>query len=422
MKKKVLLFGIVLGVLVASAFAVNAVLSEIEIVRPDKKAVLHEYLTMIEHMENSAETMGNHTENTEVKNNEEKPKTTVYPDNYGGAYYGEDGYLHINITNEASEYDYDVDESMVVFHEVQYSLTYLHDLHMLLKEHMTELKITSIGTDQERNIVPITTASEENIPLILSFLEENGYPADCYEITVEETPLIVASYDATVSENASVMRSNLYFRPGEYIYKWDSGMPVEWATVLCNVRRTVGNTSMDGFLTAGHVWWNCGNIGNATGIINNAAYAINDYNIDASFVPFLNADYVLTGKIPENMYGTTNYIGRYITSVSAALQNYDCIAFGKTTGKTTGVEILDTEYTYQITNTVNGTTYSITGMKTGYYAEPGDSGGPLVYENDYGNYTLVAMTSATSTGNYTAVVPITSIIDSLNVTICGGNY
>lgn len=216
-------------------------------------------------------------------------------------------------------------------------------------------------------------------------------------------------------------KSAVYFRPGDKVYNWSNGYAQSWATVLCNARKLVDGNYVKGFITAAHLWLDCSSAGDINNMMSTASQATTDYTKDATFVPFNNSSYVGSGKISNSMYSSSNYIQFFVSSYSQSLENYNaCIAFGKTSGENTDVDIISINHDYSYTK--NGTTYNLTGIKTSYYAQPGDSGGPLVYVNSNNTYTLVGMTSASANDHsYTCVMPVCEIFDALEVEMLGGN-
>ena len=115
----------------------------------------------------------------------ENPSDYLYPDDFGGTYRGDDGYLHVNITipiDEASHYTSLVDPDIVRFHTVKFSYTYLKEAYDIIRPHMLELGIFACGVMKSDNKVSLKIASEESIPGITAFLSSASIPEDCCEI------------------------------------------------------------------------------------------------------------------------------------------------------------------------------------------------------------------------------------------------
>ncbi len=358
-----------------------------------------------------------------------------YPAAYGGAYLGDDGLLHVNLTNTdksvVSTYKNSVDASVVKFHKVTYSLEYLIDVHDLLVDHMLDLHISAVSVSQTDNIVTIEVLSEEDIAPIKALLNGEQIDEGCYEIVIVEgvsvacTDVVLQDENLTTnsSENNTYSTSSTrYFRPGDPVYHWDYGYAVTYATQCFNAYKYVNNTKVYGFVTAAHFWYNKTTAGDAINQLSTSSQASTNFTVDGTFIPFNSNAYGVTGRIYNQLYNADNSISHYYSdSTSTTLENLDCIAFGKTSGQT-NIEITKSIHTYTLTNTSTNTSYSITGFKTSYYAQNGDSGGPVVYENTSGKYTLLGMTSATNVANnYSSCVRAVDIITALGLTICGGS-
>lgn len=82
-----------------------------------------------------------------------------FPSDYAGAYYGDDGYLHVNITSSENDipelYSNMLDISFIRFHQVKYSYMYLLNIQNLLRASMTELGIVEMYTIQRDNMIYI---------------------------------------------------------------------------------------------------------------------------------------------------------------------------------------------------------------------------------------------------------------------------
>lgn len=117
----------------------------------------------------------------------EDPNKILYPDDFGGSFLGEDGYLHVNITipiEKASHYTDIVDPSVVHFYTVEFSYSQLMEIYDFIRPHMPEYKISSVGVATRYNKVQITTTSEEYKDNIVAFLSASSIPENSYEITV----------------------------------------------------------------------------------------------------------------------------------------------------------------------------------------------------------------------------------------------
>ncbi len=89
-----------------------------------------------------------------------------YPADYAGAYYGNDGYLHINITSSPDNIDFYtdiVDASITRFHIVDYPYTYLMGIHDILKPYMEEYGIYEISTIQADNKTYVYTDASDHV-------------------------------------------------------------------------------------------------------------------------------------------------------------------------------------------------------------------------------------------------------------------
>ena len=401
----------------AFSLILTTVPSAISFDRPDSIIILKEYEKLINSFTN------------EIKGDSETVYDIEYPYDYAGAYYGDDGYLHICLTSSDSRitfYTGIVDESLSRFDFVNYTFDYLMSIHNVLKPNMANLGIYDISTIQADNKVYIYVSNSIHIEDIESLLDAVSVNKTSYEIIINEGYTIVpCSGNSESKEDYKGIYTTNYFRPGDPVYNWSSGSGVSWATVLCNARKTVNGSYVYGFITAAHLWWDCTSAGNSNQSMATISQATTNYNVDATFIPFNDTSFGATARIYNyNLYPQIdNYLQYYFTSGNN-LENYPYEVFGKGSGHHDSITIVSIGDTYTLQNPNNNTVYTITGIKTTPYSSAGDSGGPFVYKNEFNTYTLLGMTSAKSTVQpiYNWVVPIYSIFSSLNVTMMGGNY
>lgn len=142
--------------------------------------------------DNSSENIENSLDPVYVKSQYEKfvqsfsstvNDKTVYDVLYGGAYYGEDNMLHINLTVDDEAFKQKVfevvDSKVVVFDIVDYSLNYLMNVYELLYNKMAELSICGVGVSQSMNHVDVEVLTVESIETIKAYLNELELDADC---------------------------------------------------------------------------------------------------------------------------------------------------------------------------------------------------------------------------------------------------
>ncbi len=384
---------------------------------PNPESVLSEYEKLIGSYTNIA---------IDALSSEKSTKSVQYPSDYAGAYYGDDGYLHINITSsldKIDKYTDIVDSEVTKFHVVDFTYDYLLGIHDVIKPYMETYCIFEVSTIQAANKTYIYTSNSYYIDEIASLLSNNLIIPESYEIITEENKIVQASGSVTNDPEPASISSTSYFRPGDVVYNWSNGYPITWATVLCNARKTVDGSYVYGFITAAHLWWDCTSAGNSSISMATKTQSTIDYNVDATFIPFNNSSYSTTGKISNSLYSSSNYMGYYATT-GTGFENYTCRAFGKTSGEHDDVTVICCNTTYSIKDENTNITYEITGIKTSGYSSAGDSGGPVVYDNSHSNYTLLGMTSARQTSGdmYNYIVPVSSIFAELDVTMMGGNH
>ena len=124
----------------------------------------------------------------------ENPNDYLYPDDFGGTYRGDDGFLHVNITipiSEASHYTSLVDPTVVRFHTVKFSYTYLKEAYNIIRPHMNEYGIMSIGVMKRDNSIEINISSKENAQRLTDFLNSVSIEADCCNIIVAGDATII---------------------------------------------------------------------------------------------------------------------------------------------------------------------------------------------------------------------------------------
>lgn len=386
---------------------------------PEPSIVLEEYEKLIA-------SYVNETAVTDYRTTTTSQPSISYPADYAGAYYGDDGYLHINITSSLDNVDFYTDivnESVTRFHIVDYTYTYLKSIHEILKPYMEDFDIYEISTLQADNRTYIYTCSSDHVVGIESVLANASVDPGSFDIIVEENSITTVS-GYSYSEEPTAVAATSYFRPGDVVYNWSNGYAITWATVLCNAKKLVDGSYVYGFITAGHLWWDCTSAGNASGSMATKTQSTIDYDVDATFIPFNNTSYGTTSKISNSsLYTSSNYMGYYAT-VGTGFENYTCRAFGKSSGEHDDVTVITCDTTFRIKDVNTQTIYTITGIKTSGYSSDGDSGGPVVYDNSSNNYTLLGMTSARQTsGDYdNYIVPVCDIFSALGVTMVGGNY
>lgn len=124
----------------------------------------------------------------------ENPNDYLYPDDFGGTYRGDDGFLHVNITipiSEASHYTSLVDPTVVRFHTVKFSYTYLKEAYNIIRPHMNEYGIMKIGVMKRDNSIEIKISSKENAQRLTDFLNSVSIEADCCNIIVAGDAAII---------------------------------------------------------------------------------------------------------------------------------------------------------------------------------------------------------------------------------------
>lgn len=103
-----------------------------------------------------------------------------YPLDYGGQYYGEDGYIHVNVTStdNIKYYTDIIDESVVKFDIVEFNRQYINTVYSAIKEIGGKYGIYSIGIHVRDNKVHVSTSSSEFINEIknaLSSFDDKSY-------------------------------------------------------------------------------------------------------------------------------------------------------------------------------------------------------------------------------------------------------
>lgn len=404
----------VLSVILVLSIVLTTAPSAISLGKPDPSLILQEYEKLMDSF------------STESILDSEAVTNVIYPYDYAGAYYGDDGLLHICITSSEDRVDFYtgiVDKSLTCFDYVNYSFEYLSSIHDLLKSNMISFDVYDISTIQADNKVYIYTSDSKSVETIKSFLNGKSIDDESFEIIVDtERQIIASSGHEENKDDFKGVNSTNYFRPGDPVYIWNTGSGVSWATVLCNARKTVNGSYVYGFITAAHLWWDGTSAGNNTQSMATYSQSTTDYSTDATFIPFNNSSYGTTARIENGIYPTQdqNYMAYYVTS-NNGLENFVYRAFGKTSGVSYNISVLSVSETYYFLDPNTNTYYPLSGIKTSGYSSAGDSGGPLVYVNQFGSYTLLGMTSARDT-LYNYVIPVNDIFSALGVSMMGGNY
>ena len=103
-----------------------------------------------------------------------------YPPDYASHYYGEDGYIHLNLTSmdNINFYTDLIDESVFKIELVKFNHQYLDNVYSAIKKYGGEYGIYSIGIHLRENKVHISTSSSKDVDIIkniLSSFDENSY-------------------------------------------------------------------------------------------------------------------------------------------------------------------------------------------------------------------------------------------------------
>lgn len=352
---------------------------------------------------------------------------TVFPDNYGGAYYN-NGKLNICLTDTSNNTDVQeiknvVNDNSVNYVEVDYSLNDLLDTNDSIIDLMQDeiYRIKSVGVKQQNNVVEVYVEDESNKETLLTYLTENGIDTNQIAIYID---------DITVTPVAT------YARPGDRNYLWYSNGTRYYDNGTIGYNAKLTSTGKIGYVTADHCLWNAAQNGYYVGIyeysLASPSSCTRSATTDAAFVPF-NSSISSTGVINNtNLYGTGKYQITASYTSAANLENVTLTSFGKTSGVFTGT-VVNAYFSYNITNSYSGGTYTVSDalkiQSNTNAPEGGDSGGCVARITNSTTspkqMTLAGITSmkaVTSSGQYYSYVSKASAINSaLGVTVVGGS-
>jgi len=125
--------------------------------------------------------------------------TEVYPENYGGAFYG-NGCLNINITDDNKErYINVIGNDNVKFYKVKFSFSQLKIVLNFIVDKMSDTSngIIACGIDEEENYVEIDMFSEEQIKAVEDEINTQFPQIECYRFKIRDdypTPCLI-QYD-----------------------------------------------------------------------------------------------------------------------------------------------------------------------------------------------------------------------------------
>ena len=317
----------------------------------------------------------------------------VYPDNYGGAYYGADDKLHI-LTTDILQFDYYrvlTDSENITFEIVENSYNELIEAKNFIYEYMKPLGIIMSTLYEHRNIIELQVKNKESIDNISTFITNNGYDLSLFSFTVNneypqasEMELETPIYANARSTNKATPGSKLNIqRPSGNYY----------ATVGFNAR----NSSGYGLVTAAHCSW-----GNAT-FSNDSFQSLGSSGVtvstqyDVMFIP-LPSNFGTSATISGTPYTSTYVIGGASTRVLEL--STIVYSFGQKTGMQSG-QVLSSSSDVTYTNEYNNN--ELITYRDNYhisnYSGGGNSGGPVcTYDSTTGKYTLVGIISG-SAGN-----------------------
>lgn len=113
-------------------------------------------------------------------------KTSVYPYNYGGAFYS-NGYLNINITDDNKQkYITVIGNDSIKFNKVKFFYIQLKNLNSFIGEIIKDTRygIASCGIDVEGNCVEITVIDEHYIKVVEDDIKMQFPQIDCYRFVI----------------------------------------------------------------------------------------------------------------------------------------------------------------------------------------------------------------------------------------------
>lgn len=399
-----------------SSISVNAVTTESSNNRGE--VVMSMFQSMIKDFDESDNNSYGLTDKSNGAN-EVNSDNSAYPNEYGGAYYSNDGYLNVNLTSYENKdyYTSILDDSYVKFHKVDTSLNDLLEIQKCIDDY----DIVSSSVYQKSNTVEIQVTNENAIDEIENAVSSQGFDTDNLKFIVnDEYPSTLLSNDEDVNDNETTLKSPLtatvgYAYPGDRVYYWTgSTKGSSIATIGFNALNN--STNQYGYVTVEHALWNRSALGNSEIKMATVSQCTASKSVDACFVPFNNSNYQASGLINNSsLYGSTTYHITASYTANSHLEDYSLTRFGKTSGKSSVV--VSTYCDYTLIGGDGTTIYN--GLKMANNpASGGDSGGPIgLVQSD--NSVILAGITSSSDSSYTYAPKISSILSTLNVSLVG---
>lgn len=134
---------------------------------------------------------------------ERTQKYTVYREDYGGAYFDDNGVLNIGVVGRSTELinaislcDFDC-----VYKNYHFSYNYLQKILNAIEDIMIEFDIVAVGIDDELNLVFICLKNDSKYDSIISYLKDNNlYNPDAIDFDINPGNEIIYTTATICSE------------------------------------------------------------------------------------------------------------------------------------------------------------------------------------------------------------------------------
>ncbi|MCM1260390.1 MAG: leucine-rich repeat protein [Staphylococcus sp.] len=291
----------------------------------------------------------------------------IYDDNYAGAYIDDKGILNIAmVKNDETSVEYLINDNNIVYQEFNYSYNYLQKILNSIESIMSNISIYTVGIDEELNQVFIELNDEEDIQVIIQYLQNEGlYKENAVIFETNPTGEIIET-------------STIAYGGESILYRYSSNNKARGTLTMNAVSNRTGSL---GVLTNSHVapydrpMYYGGNYNAETHsfsmekYIGTASISKQYHSIDAAYVPFSNQeDWEIT---PYGKYGSTTYDNIWLGNEGQIISGQPIIRIGQTSGVTAGKI-----KSRNVSSWINGK--RLTNLFTfSNPPESGDSGGPI---------------------------------------------